>query len=93
MSEFEFVSHERYPEDEYTNESVTLCFDKKYRVTIDRNANTVTIYDISDLESPVLISVNEYETKKKSDAEQENLMFPSLRFQTLFENTRGERDL
>ena len=33
MSEFEFVSHERYPEDEYTNESVTLCFDKKYRVT------------------------------------------------------------
>ena len=43
--------------------------DKKYRVTIDRNANTVTIYDISDLESPVLISVNEYETKKKSDAE------------------------
>lgn len=33
MSTFEFVSHEVYPEDQYTAESVVLCFDGKYRVT------------------------------------------------------------
>ena len=32
MSQFEFVSHENYPEDEYTKESVTLCIDKLHRV-------------------------------------------------------------
>lgn len=32
MSNFEFVSHEEYPEDEYTKEVVYLCFDGKYRV-------------------------------------------------------------
>lgn len=32
MNGFSFVSHERYPEDQYTMESVTLCFESKYRV-------------------------------------------------------------
>jgi hypothetical protein len=36
MSAFDFVSHESYPEDEYTKEAVTLCFDKKFRVTYVR---------------------------------------------------------
>ena len=36
MSAFDFVSHERFPDDEYTKEAVTLCFDGKYRVTYIR---------------------------------------------------------
>lgn len=34
MNVFEFVkgSHEMYPEDQFVAESVTLCFDGKYRV-------------------------------------------------------------
>ena len=36
MSAFDFVNHEFYPEDEYTSESVVLCFDKKHRVTYVR---------------------------------------------------------
>lgn len=36
MNVFDFVSHEAYPEDQYIAESVTLCFEKKYRVTYIR---------------------------------------------------------
>lgn len=36
MTAFDFVSHERYPEDPYIAESATLCFDKKFRVTYVR---------------------------------------------------------
>lgn len=36
MNGFDFVSHESYPEDEYTKESVVLCIDKKHRVTYIR---------------------------------------------------------
>lgn len=36
MSAFDYVNHESYPEDQYIAESVTLCFDKKYRVTYVR---------------------------------------------------------
>lgn len=36
MSEFEFVSHESYPEDQYTGESVVLCLDGKHRITYVR---------------------------------------------------------
>lgn len=36
MSGFEFVSHENYPEDQYTCESVVLCLDGKHRVTYIR---------------------------------------------------------
>lgn len=36
MSVFEFVSHESYPEDEYTKEAVILCIEKKHRVTYVR---------------------------------------------------------
>lgn len=36
MSVFDFVNHERYPEDPYIVESVTLCFEGKYRVTYIR---------------------------------------------------------
>lgn len=36
MSAFDFVSHESYPEDEYTKEAVVLCFEGKYRVTFLR---------------------------------------------------------
>jgi hypothetical protein len=36
MSNFDFVNHESYPEDQYVAESVTLCFDGKYRVTYVR---------------------------------------------------------
>jgi len=36
MSAFEFISHENFPEDEYTLEAVVLCFDRKYRVTYVR---------------------------------------------------------
>lgn len=36
MSAFDFVSHDSYPEDEYTKESVVLCIDKKHRVTYVR---------------------------------------------------------
>lgn len=33
---FDFVSHESYPDDEYTKEAVILCIDKKHRVTYVR---------------------------------------------------------
>lgn len=36
MSIFDFVSHDSYPQDQYIAESVTLCFDGKYRVTYVR---------------------------------------------------------
>jgi len=29
---FEFVSHEEFPEDEFTKEAVTVCFEGKYRI-------------------------------------------------------------
>ena len=36
MSAFNFVSHESYPEDEYTKEAVVLCIGEKHRVTYIR---------------------------------------------------------
>jgi hypothetical protein len=36
MSAFNFVSHESYPEDEYTKEAVVLCIEKQHRVTYVR---------------------------------------------------------
>ena len=33
MNAFEFVSHESFPEDEYTKEAVVLCIAEKHRVT------------------------------------------------------------
>lgn len=36
MSGFDFISHESYPEDQYIVEAVTLCLEKKYRVTYVR---------------------------------------------------------
>lgn len=36
MGAFEFINHDKYPEDQYIAEAVTLCFDKKYRVTYVR---------------------------------------------------------
>jgi len=36
VSTFDFVNHEAFPEDQYIAEAVSLCFDKKYRVTYVR---------------------------------------------------------
>ena len=36
MSMFDFISHEKFPEDEYTKEAVVLCIEKKHRVTYVR---------------------------------------------------------
>lgn len=36
MSAFDFINHESFPEDQYIAEAVTLCFDRKYRVTYVR---------------------------------------------------------
>lgn len=36
MNAFDFVNHESFPEDPYIAESVTICFDGKYRVTYIR---------------------------------------------------------
>lgn len=36
MSGFRFISHDSYPEDQYTIESVVLCIDEKHRVTYVR---------------------------------------------------------
>lgn len=33
---FEFINHESFPQDAYIAEAVTLCFEKKYRVTYVR---------------------------------------------------------
>jgi len=32
MSVFSFVSHEKFPEDQFTKEIVYLCFENKYRI-------------------------------------------------------------
>ncbi len=36
MSEFDFISHEAYPDDQFIAESVVLCLDDKHRVTYIR---------------------------------------------------------
>jgi len=36
MSAFDFVSHERYPEDQYIKEAVTICLEGKHRITYVR---------------------------------------------------------
>lgn len=36
MSKIEFISHDSFPEDEYTKELVYLCLDGKYRVAYVR---------------------------------------------------------
>jgi hypothetical protein len=36
MSNIKFVSHEKFPEDQYTKELVYLCLDDKYRVAYVR---------------------------------------------------------
>ncbi len=36
MSAFDFISHEYFPEDDYTKEAVVLCIEKKHRVTYVR---------------------------------------------------------
>lgn len=36
MSRIEFISHESFPEDEYTKELVYICLDGKYRVAYVR---------------------------------------------------------
>lgn len=45
---FEFVSHEKYPEDQYTSESVVLCLDGKHRITYVRKkmANGGRFWDV-----------------------------------------------
>lgn len=37
MSTIDFISHEEFPEDEYTKELVYLCLDSKYRVVLERS--------------------------------------------------------
>ena len=39
MSNFEFISHDAFPEDEYIKEMVYLCFEGKYRVLYVRKPN------------------------------------------------------
>ncbi len=36
MSQFEFISHDRYPQDPYVMESVVLCLEGKHRVVFIR---------------------------------------------------------
>ena len=38
MSKIEFISHDSFPEDEYTKELVYLCLDGKYRIAYIRKA-------------------------------------------------------
>lgn len=38
MSKIEFISHESFPEDEYTKELLYLCLDGKYRIAYVRKA-------------------------------------------------------
>ena len=40
MSKIEFVSHEFFPDDEYTKELVYICLDGKYRVAYVRKKTT-----------------------------------------------------
>lgn len=41
MSKIEFISHDSFPEDEYTKELVYLCLEGKYRVAyVRKKANT-----------------------------------------------------
>ena len=39
MSKIEFISHESFPEDEYTKELVYLCLEGKYRIAYVRKAS------------------------------------------------------
>lgn len=43
--------------------------DGKYMIRIDKNANTVTVYDMSDPKNPELLSTNEYQAKSKAGHE------------------------
>lgn len=39
MSKIEFISHDTFPEDEYTKEIVYICLDGKYRVAYVRKSS------------------------------------------------------
>lgn len=39
MSKIEFISHDAFPEDEYTKEIVYLCLEGKYRIAYIRKAS------------------------------------------------------
>jgi|SRR5687768_7271425 len=40
MNKFEFVSHQNYPEDDYIEEVVYLCFENKYRIAYVRKKSS-----------------------------------------------------
>jgi hypothetical protein len=39
MAKIDFISHDYFPEDEYTKELVYLCLDEKYRIAYVRKAS------------------------------------------------------
>ena len=87
MSMFEFVSHERYPEDPYILESVVLCFDDKHRITYVRKKmkNGGMYWDV------ISASVLQYGEKKflKSYTQDSNFLREDI--MSFLENRKWEK--
>jgi len=77
MNGFEFVSHESYPEDEYTKEAVVLCIDRKHRVTYVRKKmqNGAMFWDV------ISAAVKQHGEKKylKSYSQDSNFLYEDIK--------------
>jgi hypothetical protein len=87
MTAFDFVSHESYPEDEYTKEAVVLCLDKKHRVTYLRKKmqNGGMFWDV------VSAAVKQNGEKKYLKAYTQDSMFLHDDIKAFLENREWER--
>lgn len=84
MSAFDFISHEKYPDDQYIAESVTICLEGKYRLTYIRKKmkNGGMFWDV------ISASVNHHGEKKhlKSFSQDSNFLADDIKH---FLDSRG----
>lgn len=88
MSNIEFVSHEAFPEDQYTRELVYLCIDGKYRVAYVRKSNK----NGGLFWTPITLSVTKYGMKAYYDAFMQDSSFLEKDIRTFLENRPWENN-
>jgi hypothetical protein len=77
MSMFDFVSHERFTDDEYTKEAVVLCIEKKHRVTYVRKKmqNGAMFWDVIS----AAVKVNGEKKYLKSYSQDSNFLHEDIK--------------
>ncbi len=89
MTQFEFVSHESFPEDPYIKELVYLCFDNKYRVAyVRKEAKNGGKYW-----GQISASISKDGAKKYFDAFMQDSSFLDKDIKTFLENRSWEKKL